>query len=363
MDYLADELGVVPVRIATMRREVGPADLPALVCLGRELRRYRPDVVHTEAAKAGTLGRLAVLVAFRPRHRPVVVHTFHGHSLEGYFSPRRARFFLAVERLLARGTSLVIAVSDEIKLDLVRLSVTSAERIRVVPLGLPLDGFRRHGERRALRREEKRAEWGIQPGELVVALIARLVPIKRVDRFLRVAERLAALDDRLRFVVVGDGELGDRLRASDSALRLSDRLHWAGLERDMPAVCFASDCVVLTSDNEGTPVSLIEAQVAGVPVVSTRVGGAASVVAEGTATGRLVEADDEAGFATAVLDVLARAGESEEAARASVAERFSLERLVADLTELYRSLLESRVAALHTASHSPRSADEIGPAR
>ena len=334
MDDLADELGVHPVLIPTMRREVGPGDAPALVRLVRELRRYRPAIVHTEAAKGGTLGRLAALLAF-PRRRPVIVHTFHGHSLEGYFSPRRAALFLAIERFLARRTALVLAVSQEVKDDLVRLGVTGADRIRVLRIGLDLRAFARDGADRERPRAAKRAEWGVSADAPLVTLVARLVPIKRVDRFLRIAGRLAEADPSIRFAVVGDGELRDELRASADARALGERLLWAGFERDMPAVCFASDCVVLTSDNEGTPVSLIEAQAARVRVVCTNVGGAATVVD----AGGLVEAGDEAAFAAAVLErVCSRELLSPERA-AQVAERFSLDALAGELAAVYRELL------------------------
>jgi glycosyltransferase involved in cell wall biosynthesis len=339
MDYLAAELGVEAVRVASMRRDVGPRDLLALFGLARQLRRYRPDIVHSEAAKAGTLGRLAALMALR-RPRPALVHTFHGHSLEGYFSPRRATFFLAIERFLARRTALVIAVADEVKRDLVRLGVTSADRIRVVRLGLDLEPFLLSGERRAEARQAKRAEWGLDPTAPVVTLVARLVPIKRVDRFLRIAVRLAEADPTLRFVIVGDGELGDALRASPDAVSLRERLHWAGFERDMPAVYMASDCVTLTSDNEGLGGSLIEAHAAAVPAVSTRAGGPASVIREGE-SGRLVAIDDEAGFAAAVREALRHRDEWGAAGRAHVTANFTLDRLVNELTVLYRSLLEA----------------------
>ncbi len=138
MDHLAERLGVRPLRIARMGRELGPGDVLALARLVRELRRFRPDIVHTHAAKAGTLGRLAALVPGRGRPR-VTVHTFHGHSLTGYFSPRRARLYLAIERFLAARTTRLIAVSDEVRDDLVRLGVAPAERFTVVRLGIELD--------------------------------------------------------------------------------------------------------------------------------------------------------------------------------------------------------------------------------
>lgn len=331
MDHLAEELGVHPLRITRMGRELGTGDLVAFVQLVRELRRFRPDVVHTHAAKAGTLGRLAALVPGRGRPR-VTLHTFHGHSLTGYFSPRKAALFVRIERFLAKRTTRLIAVSDEVRDDLVGLGVAPAERFEVIRLGLDLKRFAVGQAERAERGAQLRAVLGIPRGARVVTLVARLVPIKRVDRFLAVAQRLAAELDDVWFLIAGDGELRDQLRA----LPQPEQTVWAGFQRDVPALCFASDVVVLTSDNEGTPVSLIEAQAAGVPVVSTLVGGAAAVVAPGS--GKLVVRDDIDGFARAVRTLLERAQPSQDP-RAHVLQTFSLDRLVSDLDELYRRLL------------------------
>ena len=333
MDQLAEELGVRPLRIARMGRELGAGDLVAFVRLVRELRRFRPDVVHTHAAKAGTLGRLAALVPGRGRPR-VTLHTFHGHSLTGYFSQPKAALFSRVERFLAARTTRLIAVSEEVRDDLVRLDVAPAEHIEIVRVGLDLSRFDADEQTRRSQRQELRRQLGIPPDARVVTLIARLVPIKRVDRFLAVAQRLATLPD-VWFLIVGDGELRDELQAAQQPRRVV----WAGFQRDVPAVCFASDVVVLTSDNEGTPVSLIEAQAAGVPVVSTRVGGAATVVAPDS--GRLIEADDLDEFARAVR-VLLEPGVVAGDPRAHVLSTFSLDRLVDDIDELYRRLLARR---------------------
>ncbi len=338
LDYLAEELGVVPVRLNWMRRDVGWRDLLALVSLYRALKLLNPDVVHTEAAKAGTLGRASVLLMRRSR-RPVLVHTFHGHSLEGYFSARRARVFLTVERMLASRTDLLIAVSPEVKADLVRLGVAPAAKIAVVPLGLDLRAFTVPDTDRMARRRTKRAEWQIADTAPVVTLVARLVPIKRVDRFLRIASRLAVEQPDMRFVVVGDGELRRQLVSSLAAQGLGERLTWAGFQRDMPDVCFASDVIVLTSDNEGTPVSLIEAQAASVPVVGTRVGGMASALREGK-SGYLVEPEDVDGFAAAVIEALRCPLELGRAGRDYVAERYGADRLASDLEQIYRRLCD-----------------------
>jgi glycosyltransferase involved in cell wall biosynthesis len=343
MDYLADALGVKPTRLRSMKREPGTGDVQALWSLVQILRRDQPQIVHTHAAKAGTLGRVAALLAFRPRSpRPVLVHTFHGHSLTGYFSGRTAGFYRRVERFLARRTDILVAVSPEVRDDLVRLGVAGAERFVVVPLGFDLSGFLGDLDRQS-RRAAVRREWGIADGDEVVTLVARLVPIKRVDRFLRIARRLAARPNA-RFVVVGDGELREELRASPDALALGERLVWAGFRRDMPDVCFASDVVMLTSDNEGTPVSLIEAQAAGAPVVSTDVGGVRSAVLDGR-TGLLAGADDEAALAeaaAAILDAPDLAGRLATAGRTLASSRYTIERLVDDHDRLYRSLLADR---------------------
>jgi len=344
MDHLAGELGVRPLRVRSLRRNPGWHDVPALVTLVRIIRRERPAIVHTHAAKGGTLGRIAALIASAGRRpRPVLVHTFHGHSLSGYFSPRTAAFYRGVERLLARYTDRLIAVSDEVRDDLVALGVAPASKFEVVPLGFDLSPFTAGGSDRAAARAALRDELGIARDARVVTLIARLVPIKRADRFLRVATRLADLP-AARFLVVGDGELRDGLQRSRDSAELGDRLIWTGFRRDMPAVCFASDVVVLTSDNEGTPVSLIEAQAAGVPVVTTNVGGASSVVRD-RESGFVVAVDDDRAFAEAVRtlhDDTALATRFGNAGRDRSLARFGLDRLVADIAGLYRRELGAR---------------------
>jgi glycosyltransferase involved in cell wall biosynthesis len=282
---------------------------------------------------------VATLLAFPVRStRPVVVHTFHGHSLSGYFSSRAAGVFRDIERFLARHTDILVAVSPEVRDDLIRLGVAPAEKFTVVPLGFDLSRFTGDG-RRAERRAALRKEWGIGPDERVVTLVARLVPIKRVDRFLRVAK---LVNDQVpaRFVIVGDGELRHELESSDDARTLGDRLIWAGFRRDMPDVCFASEVVVLTSDNEGTPVSLIEAQASAVPVVGSEVGGVTSAVRNGE-TGYVVPAEDPA-LAAAIARVIRdpdQARRLAQAGRTYATRAFSMDRLVDDLKQLYARLL------------------------
>jgi glycosyltransferase involved in cell wall biosynthesis len=241
--------------------------------------------------------------------------------------------------------------------ELVALGVARPERFEVIELGFDLLPFQVTDQERRRRRVQVRAELGIPDDAYVVTLIARLVAIKRVDRFLRLAGGFSDRDD-VRLVVVGDGDLRDPLRASEESVRLGSQLVWTGFRHDIPAVCFASDVVVLTSDNEGTPVSLIEAQAAGTPVVSTRVGGVATVVRDGV-TGFVVDTGDESAFVHAVSQILddpplaARLGR----AGAQHAQRFALDALVDRIDGLYRRLLRERelaaVAQPTSANHRP----------
>jgi glycosyltransferase involved in cell wall biosynthesis len=343
MDYLAERIGVSPTSISQMRRDPGFGDLIALARLVWILRTDRPAVLHTHAAKGGTLGRVAALIAFPLRsRRPVIVHTYHGHSLTGYFSGRTAGIYRIIERLLAHVTDRLVAVSDEVRSDLVGLAVASESKFEVVRLGFDLSPFTDDLDR-AVRRSALRREWGVADDELLLTLVARLVPIKRVDRFLRVARELGHRPG-LRFAIAGDGELRTELQASTDARALGDRLVWAGFRRDVNDVCFASDVIMLTSDNEGTPVSLIEAQAAAVPVVATDVGGVRSAVRHGV-TGLVIDPEDVAGLATGasgLLDDPKLRADMGAAGRAHATGLFTLDRLVADHVRLYAELLAAK---------------------
>jgi glycosyltransferase involved in cell wall biosynthesis len=343
MDHLADELGVQPVLVPGLQRELGLHDLRALWEVMGWLRRDRPQVLHTHTAKAGAIGRLAITLM--PWRRPaVVVHTFHGHVFEGEFSPRASRFFARVERFLGRRADRLIAVSEEVRRDLIDLGVAPPERVEVVRLGFDLSPFTREGEERERIRRETRERLGIPQHARVVSVVARVVKVKRIDRFLAMAREVAARED-VWFLVAGDGDKRAELEQSENAKALGERLVWAGFERDIPAICFASDVVALTSDNEGTPVCLIEAQAARVPVVTTLSGGVETVVQEGR-TGRIVDRDP-AKLAAAVgelLDDAARRDEWGRAGREHVLATFSIDRLVDDIRNLYERLLAEKRA-------------------
>jgi glycosyltransferase involved in cell wall biosynthesis len=340
MDHLADKLGVRPLRLTRLRRDLGPHDASALLAVLRLMRRMRPDILHTHAAKAGALGRAAALLAGDARPR-VTVHTFHGHVFTGVFENERlVPLFVQIERFLARRTTRIVAVSQEVRQDLIDLRIAEPDHIEVIPLGFDLTPFALEGASRAEMRSVFRRRHGIGEQATLVTLLARVVQMKRVDRFLRIIDLLADLKDTV-FLIAGDGDQRKRLQQSELARKHADRIVWAGFEHDIPQVCFGSDVVVLTSDNEGTPVALIEAQAAGVPVVSTKVGGVGSVVADGVG-GLLLAAEDEEGFAEAVRSLALQpevARSMGARGREHVLARFSIERLVDDIDGLYQRLL------------------------
>ena len=349
MDYLAEQLDVRLLHVPSLRRTVGWGDIRAFVALFSIMMRVRPDIVHTHAAKAGMLGRLAASVAPGQSDR-VLVHTFHGHSLSGYFSPLANKVFLAIERFLARLTTRLVAVSEEVRDDLINMKVAGPESFEVIRCGFDFSPFLATDLERGLRRERLRAELAIPSHARLVTLIARLVPIKRVDRFLRVANMLVERGDTY-FLVVGDGELRGALQTSTDAQTLGGRLVWTGFRRDIADICFASDVIALTSDNEGTPISLIEALAAGAPVVSTDVGGVAAVVINDE-TGLIVAPDEERELADAVsrlLDDGELARRLAQQGHRHVLASFGLERLIDDHDLLYRRLLSQSQASTEAA--------------
>jgi glycosyltransferase involved in cell wall biosynthesis len=313
-------------------------DLRALIALVGAVRRFRPDIVHTHTAKAGMLGRLAAVIAGRPR--PIIVHTYHGHVLEGYFGRFRNAFYRALERALARVSDALLGVSQATVDDLVRLRIAPASKFRVLPIGLDLSPFL---TAEASDGSAFRAQAGAGTGDVLLTFVGRLVPIKRVDVLLRAVARARAQGAAVRLVIVGDGETRPVLEQLAEDLGISNRVHFAGYREDMLSVTAASDVAVLSSDNEGTPVALIEAAAAATPAASTRVGGVADVVTPGT--GILVEPGDHDALGDAIAKLAADPALRAQAganARLHVRDRFSVERLVRDIEQLYSELADRR---------------------
>ena len=329
----AHERGVDCEQLAVLGREIHPLrDARALLAVRRLVRDFRPHVVHTHTAKAGVVGRLAAFSG----GVPVIVHTFHGHVLKGYFGPLRNALFRGLERGLARRSSALVAVSEAVKADLVELGVAPAERIHVVPLGLELEPLAG-----PLPRGELRAALGLPAGAELVGAVGRLAPIKDLHTFLAAAALVRARRPSACFVLVGDGELRAELEARAAAPDLAGAVRFAGWRHDLRPVYGDLDLAVNSSRNEGTPVALIEALAASRPVVATRVGGTVDVL-KGGQHGWLVPPGDPAALAAAVLEALERPDEARARARAGrehVLRQHGLARLLDDLDRLYRGLL------------------------
>lgn len=334
---LAAARGVRPVVIPELRRAIHPGrDLVALGKLVGLFRRLRPEIVHTHTAKAGTLGRIAAALA----GVPIRVHTFHGHVLEGYFPPAVTALFLAIERRLARRTDRIVVVSPALRQGLLRMGIGRPERIGVVPLGLELEGLGHLAHdpgplRRAL---------GVPDGAPLLGSIGRLVPIKDQATLLEGLARLGAGAEAAHLALVGDGPRRGELERRAADLGLAGRVHFLGWRRDLEAILAGLDVVVCSSRNEGTPVALIEAMAAGVPILSTAVGGVPDLVDHGQ-TGYLVPAGDPAALAEGLRAVLADpagAARRAAAARPAVLARHGVGTLVARVEALYTTLLQER---------------------
>ena len=327
--------GVKPVVIPQMlgQASLAPRDAVALIKLVALVRRIRPHVVHTHTAKAGFLGRLAArLVGV-----PVVLHTYHGHVLSGYYGRFRSTGLRVMERALASLTDRLIAVSGSVRDDLVALGIAPADRFVVVPLGLDLEPMFQAGRHRGTLR----SEFGLRADMPLVGIVGRLFPIKNHHLFLEAAARLRASTPEVRFVVVGDGPLRPRLEERARQPDLAGRVIFTGWRHDLSKIYADIDALVVSSINEGTPVSAIEAMAAGCAVVATRVGGLPDLIDDGR-TGVLVTPGDPAALASAVARQLTDQTDSERmrsAARTDVRERFMASRLVADLQRLYLDLL------------------------
>lgn len=327
----ADYLDLRASDVATIRIEGlgrapnGLGDIRALREIRRHLAEFRPHIVHTHTAKAGALGRLAAFTS----STPVTVHTFHGHLLNGYFSRPLGAAVTGAERMLARRTTRLVAVGARVRDDLLAAGIGHREQYRVVAPGIDLPP--------APPAEEARADLGIARDVPTVAWVARMTHVKRPDRFAEVARLIGQRRHDVQFLVAGQGQLLEGLRTATKPL--GGRVKFLGWRSDVETIYAASDVVVLTSDNEGMPVSLIEASMAGRPCVTTDVGSAREVVDNGV-TGIVTDTSVPA-LADAVCrlieDPVLRRRMGEAAARRA-ADRFGASRLVQDTDEMYSEL-------------------------
>jgi glycosyltransferase involved in cell wall biosynthesis len=347
-EHLTTKLGISYTTIAGMGRSVNPlSDYKAYGELKKLIQNFKPDIVHTHAAKPGAIGRLAASAL----KVPAIVHTFHGHVFHSYFSSAKTAFYINTERHLARRSSAIIAISEQQRKELVEeFKIAPAEKFRVIPLGLDLDAFAIDQE---VKRQQFRTEFGLADDEIAIGIIGRLVPIKNHNLFIKaIAHVLHHTGKKIKAFIIGDGEIRQDLEnvAQQAGIAFSTEnsgthpypLVFTSWRRDVDVIMAGLDIVTLTSFNEGTPVSLIEAQAANKPIVSTRVGGIADIVVEGK-TALLADVQDQDTFADQVLQLVqndALRHDLGHTGRQHVIQRFSYQRLMHDMAALYCELLQ-----------------------
>ena len=340
--YILEKYEVEPLLIEEMVREPNiSSDRKAYLRLKQIIKDFQPDIVHTHASKAGALGRRAAISC----KVPIIVHTFHGHVFHSYFGKVKTQIFKTIERNLAKKSSAIIAISDMQKLEISGIhKVVKSEKIQVIPLGFDLLPFR---EKRISERTNTRAKFKIEPATVAIAIVGRLAPIKNHDFFLDVLELLLPrLEQKVAFFIVGDGSERSsiEIRVEQINGKFDNCVTMTSWIEDIGAFNAGMDIICLTSKNEGTPVSLIEAQAAGIPVISTDVGGVRDIILEGE-TGYIVPVNERELYAEKLMDLIQNEKKREKMSQNGwnhVEEKFHYRTLVKNMDELYRQLLEKR---------------------
>ncbi|MCB9225855.1 MAG: glycosyltransferase [Chitinophagales bacterium] len=347
-EFIVENLGLKPHYIKNMYREISPLnDWKAYKEIKKIIEDFKPDIVHTHAAKSGALGRLAAINS----GVPVVLHTFHGHVFHSYFNPVKTKVFLTIERYLAKKTSRTIAISNIQKEELCnQYNVAPLSKCEVIPLGFDLDRFQENNEE---RRQAFRKKYGLQEDEIAIGIIGRLVPIKNHELFIKAfAKAKNQTKKKIKAIIIGDGES----RAEVENYVKENNLSYSADDVKNVDVLFTSwikqieialpglDIVCLTSFNEGTPVSLIEAQAANVPIVSTRVGGIEDIVIENK-TALLAQNNNINEFANQLLELVesdTMRAEMSEKGYEHVKSTFSYNTLCKNMNNLYHRLLNEK---------------------
>ena len=330
-DYIKEQApDVQAIQLDGLGRKVNPrADLLILFKLIKEIRTFKPDVIHTHTAKAGVIGRLASILSLYPSKR---VHTFHGHLLSGYFDPLVTRLVIVIEKMLAVKTNILVSVGEKVRDELLAKKIGKFSKYRIFPPGLALNEM--------VSRESALKILGLESDFVYISFIGRVTQIKRPDRFLDMVEIIAKQNTNIKFLVAGGGDLLDE--CMKSAKKRSLPVQFLGWRPDIENILSASDIVVLTSDNEGTPISLIQAGLAGKPTVSTNVGSVKEIVLDGE-TGFVTELNPES-LATAISSLAkddALRKKFGSAASLHTHANYGVDRLVKDHSQLYKELISN----------------------
>ena len=337
--HIVEHLGLEPVIIPEMQRSVNPKnDRIAYNKIQKIIQDFKPDIVHTHASKAGALGRKAAFSAKIPQ----IYHTFHGHVFHSYFGSLKTNFYKNIERRLAKKSTNIIAISELQKKELSEIHrICPAEKIKVIPLGFDLTPFYTNTE---AKRKEFRSKWNIKENEVAIGIVGRIVPIKDHVFFIHVIEQvLKKTSKKIRVFIVGDGEERVNIQALISKKKLSYSsnstpalFQFTSWMKNVDEVNAGMDIICLTSKNEGTPVSLIEAQASGNPVVSTNVGGIENVISADE-TGYLSDVGDLEQFTINLLKLIENEGIRNNMSNKGreKSTHYSFENLISNIKSLY----------------------------
>lgn len=346
--FILDDLGINPTLISEMQRDIGLRnDRAAYQKIKKIIKEYQPDIIHTHASKAGAIGRSAGIAYGKAK----MVHTFHGHVFHSYFGAVKTNIYKNIERALALKTDKIIAISERQKLELTkRYKICSPKKVAVIPLGFDLDKF--HSDQSS-KRKAFREEYNIADDEVAVGIIGRLVPIKNHQLFIKSIKNITEkTNKKVRAFIVGDGCERENLKAFTKSQGLSllngdfnghnkATIHFTSWLKDVDKVNAGMDIIALSSFNEGTPVSLIEAQASCKPIVSTKVGGISNIVLPNE-TALLVENNNEKQFTDSLLKLVSDDSLRNKMGKSGwnfVKEQFHYNRLVTDMSKLYKELL------------------------
>ncbi len=345
--HITDSLGIYPTIIPEMKREISPInDYIAYQKIKKIIAEFKPDIVHTHASKSGILGRLAA----SNMNVPVIVHTFHGHVFHSYFGKSKSKFYQNIERFVAKKSNAIIAISEKQKHEISNIyQICNADKIHVIPLGFELEKFNLNKEE---KRKNFRTKWNIQNNEIAIGIIGRLVPIKNHKLFIDVIKMInEKTSKKIRAFIVGDGELRNELENYCQKINLKFSytptpapITFTSWVKEIDEVNAGMDIIALTSFNEGTPVSLIEAQAASKPIISTNVGGIEDIIIENE-TALLVPSDNREIFAEKLLTLIEQAELREKMSLLGwnfINQKYSYNRLKTDIEQLYSLLLSHK---------------------
>jgi glycosyltransferase involved in cell wall biosynthesis len=338
--FILESHGVEFEKLGSMSRSIRVlSDLRTFFVLIKLIKRYKPTIVHTHASKAGALGRIAAKLM----GVPVIVHTYHGHVFHGYFNPMVTKMVIFLEQFLGRISTKIITISPEQQQEIVnKFKVVPLEKTCIIPLGFDLKRF----EESQTKRDELRTDAGILNEQCAVAIVGRLAPIKNHRLFIDAAALVhSQYPNEFIFYVVGDGELKTEIKSylEKTYPLLNENIVFTSWIADMTTFYPAMDIVCLTSLNEGTPVSLIEAQASGIPVISTNVGGVKDIV-QANETGIIMEGRAQDELAKHLIELHLNRSlrmKMSQNARNFVKEKFTYQRLVDDMDSLYKTLLSN----------------------